>query len=281
MSVEMATRLAAETNLPKDLIPALAEVCESQGLVNAKRLARSPALLSKVRSVSEVKQRIQDRPELLHTLRENNASEWELEKACERMIFCGRYSAKVGTSLDEALETAAKEFAEAAEVTLTLGGRSQLAMTVAAAVFGDEHLACRRKAYPYVPACCASHGDPVIEARASVDSPLVSKGSLLGYIAMQGSYADDIAVFPRYHGQGVARALLAGADKQVVDSGGKTFTLDVRAANTPAISLYKALGFKFGGNTYPGFLDWDGGFSGAAPAGSTLSKLPPSVTLNL
>mmetsp|Transcript_32546 Transcript_32546/g.93723 ORF Transcript_32546/g.93723 Transcript_32546/m.93723 type:complete len:100 (+) Transcript_32546:565-864(+) len=99
---------------------------------------------------------------------------------------------------------------------------------------------------------------------------------------MQGSYADDVAVFPAFQGQRVATALFAAADEQLCASGrGRELTLDVRAANTPAIALYKALGFQFGENSYPGFLDWDGGFSSTVRAGALRSQLPQNATLEL
>merc|ERR1712190_4796 len=104
----------------------------------------------------------------------------------------------------------------------------------------------------------------------------------MGYVAMQGGgYVDDIAVFPEFHGQRVATALLAGAAVVECQSGGAgTLCLDVRAANVPAIQLYKALGFKFGSLQHPGFLDWDGGFDGQADAKMVLAKLPANADIS-
>jgi len=92
---------------------------------------------------------------------------------------------------------------------------------------------------------------------------------------------DDIAVFPQFHGQGVASALLAGAAAiEESDRPGSTLSLDVRAANSPAIALYKHLGFQFGELAHPSFLDWDGGFEGEAVARVVASKCPPNADLS-
>ena len=94
---------------------------------------------------------------------------------------------------------------------------------------------------------------------------------------------DDIAVFPKVHGQGVATALLAGAAAIECQGGkrrGAKLCLDVRAANIPAIKLYQRLGFQFGSNTFPGFLDWDGGFEGAANAQTVFEAKPQHCDLS-
>ena len=77
----------------------------------------------------------------------------------------------------------------------------------------------------------------------------------------------------------LAVALLAQAAAIVLEQGGDTLSLDVRAANTPAIAAYKRLGFAFGPNTFPGFLDWDGGFEGSAPVGGVRQHLPAHAQL--
>jgi len=95
-----------------------------------------------------------------------------------------------------------------------------------------------------------------------------------------GGYVDDIAVLPAFQGQGVASALLAGAAAVEVARGSGELCLDVRAANLPALSLYRALGFRFGALEHPGFLDWDGGYSGSASAAVVAKKLPPTADIS-
>ena len=112
----------------------------------------------------------------------------------------------------------------------------------------------------------------MLEARATTAvSGAVAAGELLGYVAMEGGgYVDDIGVFPKFHGQGVASGLLAACAK----TGGPTLSLDVRAANVPAIKLYTHLGFQFGELGFPGFLDWDGGLDGQADSKAVLARKP-------
>ena len=51
-----------------------------------------------------------------------------------------------------------------------------------------------------------------------------------------GGYVDDLAVFPAFQGQGVGRALLAAAGAvEARTQRGASLSLDVRAANVPAI----------------------------------------------
>lgn len=71
-------------------------------------------------------------------------------------------------------------------------------------------------------------------------------GTVLGYaglhVILDEGYIDNVAVDPKYRRQGVADALLDvfcrfGAEKLAF------LTLEVRASNTPAISLYEKHGF--------------------------------------
>ena len=102
------------------------------------------------------------------------------------------------------------------------------------------------------------------------------------YVAVQtGGYIDDIATWPQFHGQGSASGLLAAAAALELDARRTTLTLDVRAANVPAIKLYRALGFDFGPLSFPGFLDWDGGLEGQADAATVLAKRPANCKLEL
>jgi len=271
-----AAKCAEKLKVPPERLAAFTEVYEAQGERGAPRWED---FLRKVRSSAEVEARIAQRPELLAPFEGQDAH--VAERARQRLIFCGRYSAKVGTPLDKALEVAAAGLAAAAVTAAKAGGPGQLRMALRQGVFGDEHLTCRGNAFPYRPSVSASHGSPVIEARAVEDTPAAQKGTMLGYVAMQGGgYVDDIAVEPAYHGQGVARALLAGAAAAELKQGRRSLSLDVRAANLPAVALYQDLGFAFGGLEHPGFLDWDGGYSGSADASSVAKRLPPNADLS-
>lgn len=68
-----------------------------------------------------------------------------------------------------------------------------------------------------------------------------------GYVAVLLSIdtADlvDIAVLPEYRGQGRANALMDFMHKRCIGLGIKEIFLEVRASNTPAISLYKKQGY--------------------------------------
>ena len=240
------------------------EVYEALGEAGAKSWDKH---LRKVRSNAEVEARIM----VLAPEHANHPG-----RCHDRLLFCGRYSAKVGTPLDEALKTALSGFVEAAALQKTLG--RPLHLKIRKATFGDEHAAARAAAFPYTPSVSASHGASVFEARAAEAVPdgLVSVDQLCGYVAMQGGgYVDDIAVFPAFQGQGVATALLAAAARFE-----RSMSLDVRAANTPALKLYQRLGFRFGPLAHPGFLDWDGGYEGEAEATEVAGHLPPHADVS-
>ena len=271
----MVDAAAEKLKVPPERRPAFDEVYACQG----QRAKNWHSMLAKVRSNVEVMSRIAELADALLP-----ASELD-QNTRDRLIFCGRYSAKAGTPLDEALTAAANGVMEAqaskAACSALAGGK--LLFTVAQGRFADEHLACRGAAFPYTPSVSASHGAAVLEARASQSvSGVIGAGELLGYVAMQGGgYVDDIGVFPKFHGQGVASGLLAAAAKlELRTVGGATLCLDVRAANVPAIKLYERLGFAFGSNTYPGFLDWDGGFEGQADAATVLQNKPPNCDVS-
>ena len=243
---------------------AFAEVYQALGARGAKSAAQ---YLAKVRSNAEVNARIAElnRPA-------------EGSSAHERLLFCGRYSAKAGTGLDDALHAAADGLARAEDLRARLGSR-KLRLVISAGQWGDEHKAARAAAFPYSPSVSATYGSPVIEARSAEGVEAhVETNQLLGYVAMQGGgYVDDIAVFPEVQGQGVASSLLAAAASL---ERGHTMSLDVRAANVPALRLYEALGFRFGTLQHPGFLDWDGGYEGAADAATVAAKLPPNADVS-
>mmetsp|Transcript_32546 Transcript_32546/g.93721 ORF Transcript_32546/g.93721 Transcript_32546/m.93721 type:complete len:295 (+) Transcript_32546:27-911(+) len=126
---EAVAEVASECGLPGELLLALAEVYAAQGAGSARRLARHPSALAKVRSMAQVARRIEERPELLAALGQD-ASAQSLARARERLPFCGRYSAKEGTALDAALDEAARGLQVAAETVAQVGGRGKLPMVV-------------------------------------------------------------------------------------------------------------------------------------------------------
>lgn len=79
----------------------------------------------------------------------------------------------------------------------------------------------------------------------------VEDGEILGYGGMHTvlgeSYIDNIAVFPEYRGQGAGRAVTQALTKKAREANGVFITLEVRASNTPAITLYTTLGFEKAG----------------------------------
>lgn len=70
---------------------------------------------------------------------------------------------------------------------------------------------------------------------------------LAGYIGSQtcGEESDmmNVAVAPEYRRQGVAEALVEALCKSLAERGATSLALEVRASNTPAISLYEKQSF--------------------------------------
>lgn len=79
----------------------------------------------------------------------------------------------------------------------------------------------------------------------------VEAGDVLGYAGMHTvlgeSYVDNIAVLPAHRGKGIGRALTASLIGRAQADGGAFITLEVRASNRPAVSLYTSLGFEQAG----------------------------------
>lgn len=73
-------------------------------------------------------------------------------------------------------------------------------------------------------------------------------GQVAGYAGMHAvcgeGYIANIAVFPAYRGRGVGRALLQGLIAMARRGQYAFITLEVRAGNRPAISLYESEGFR-------------------------------------
>ena len=72
-------------------------------------------------------------------------------------------------------------------------------------------------------------------------------GRLAGYIGSQtcGDESDvmNVAVHPDFRRRGIAEALINDLVEQLNAIGSHCLTLEVRASNVPAISLYEKLGF--------------------------------------
>ena len=72
--------------------------------------------------------------------------------------------------------------------------------------------------------------------------------TVAGYIGSQTVMDEtdmmNVAVHPDFRRQGIAEALVNGLVEQLKDMGSHCLTLEVRASNAPAISLYEKLGFS-------------------------------------
>lgn len=79
----------------------------------------------------------------------------------------------------------------------------------------------------------------------------VEGDEILGYGGMHTvlgeSYIDNIAVFPQHRGRGAGRAVTKALIEKAKENDGIFITLEVRASNVPAITLYRTLGFETAG----------------------------------
>ena len=73
-------------------------------------------------------------------------------------------------------------------------------------------------------------------------------GKVVGYVGSQTvlGWTDmmNIAVHPDYRRQGIAEKLVSKLVEELKVAQGENLTLEVRASNTPAISLYEKLDFQ-------------------------------------
>jgi len=76
-------------------------------------------------------------------------------------------------------------------------------------------------------------------------------GTVIGYIGSQTVLGEtdmmNVAVHPDFRKQGVATALIVGLVEELRKRGSHSLTLEVRASNAPAISVYTALEFREAG----------------------------------
>lgn len=71
---------------------------------------------------------------------------------------------------------------------------------------------------------------------------------IVGYCGVHNLGGDgeitNVAVDGQYRGKGIAYEMLSYVMEDVSNKGVEAFTLEVRVSNTPAIKLYKKLGFE-------------------------------------
>ena len=76
----------------------------------------------------------------------------------------------------------------------------------------------------------------------------VEEDTVLGYAGMHDiigeGYVDNIAVFPEHRGKGIGEALTTALIDYSRNAGLDFLSLEVRAGNVPAVSLYQKLGMK-------------------------------------
>ena len=71
--------------------------------------------------------------------------------------------------------------------------------------------------------------------------------TVAGYIGSQSVLGEsdmmNVAVAPEYRRRGIAQALILELIRRLSQQGNRSLMLEVRASNTPAITLYQKLGF--------------------------------------
>ena len=91
------------------------------------------------------------------------------------------------------------------------------------------------------------HFSDEMTARYSWPIVAVEEGSVVGYLCLMSLFEEaqvlNVAVSPNQQGRGIARMLLEHAFSLAVEKGAETMSLEVRASNLAAISLYEKLGF--------------------------------------
>ncbi len=91
------------------------------------------------------------------------------------------------------------------------------------------------------------HFSDEIAARYSWPLVAVEEGNVVGYVCLMSLFEEaqilNVAVSPSRQGRGIARILLKYAFALALEKGAETMSLEVRASNIAAISLYEKLGF--------------------------------------
>lgn len=87
------------------------------------------------------------------------------------------------------------------------------------------------------------------EITSPLSFPFIAEysGLIVGYVCLMSLFEEaqilDIAVTPEQRGRGVARMLMDHAISVAREKGAELLTLEVRASNTAAITLYERFGF--------------------------------------
>lgn len=100
---------------------------------------------------------------------------------------------------------------------------------------------------------CFSDPWPEAAVESELTNPLslwlvaVEEGQVAGYVGSQSVLGEadmmNVAVSPEFRRRGVARALLLALERRLAENAVHCLTLEVRASNEPAISLYHSLGY--------------------------------------
>ncbi|HHY83013.1 MAG TPA: ribosomal protein S18-alanine N-acetyltransferase [Clostridiales bacterium] len=77
------------------------------------------------------------------------------------------------------------------------------------------------------------------------DSRIIGYGGM--WLVLDEAHITNIAVHPDYRRRGIGRRIMQTLINEAVRLGKTRMTLEVRVSNTPAINLYKSLGFEEGG----------------------------------
>lgn len=100
---------------------------------------------------------------------------------------------------------------------------------------------------------CFSDPWPEAAVESELTNPLslwlvaVEDGRVAGYVGSQSVLGEadmmNVAVSPEFRRRGVARAMLLALERRLAENAVHSLTLEVRASNEPAISLYHSLGY--------------------------------------
>jgi [ribosomal protein S18]-alanine N-acetyltransferase len=87
-------------------------------------------------------------------------------------------------------------------------------------------------------------GDTIVLVASAADEIV---GAALGLLQADDGHVVDLAVAPRVRRRGVGRRLLSALTAELRTRGARAITLEVRAGNLSALSLYRGAGFMVEG----------------------------------